>query len=702
MTRPMLNDKITPQHLDRRAVIYLRQSSEKQVRENKESQRLQYGLRDRAVALGWTQVEVIDIDLGRSASLGAAQRDGFDRLVGSVARGEVGIVMNREVSRLIRTDKDWCHLTEVCQVFDTLIGDGERIYDLRLVDDQLVLGIKATMSVAEIQVLRLRLVQGMREKARRGELVRLLPPGYVRDGMGTVVKDPDRRVQQAVELVFHRFRETWSVRQTFTWFHDEGIDVPVNKSTGGEMRLVWRPPTHAFIADLLHNPFYAGAYVFGRRPIEIILAGGRLIRRQRSYALAPEDCSVFLRDHHEGYIGWETYEENVRMIRRNAHWGRGDEAVASIRAGRGLLAGVLRCGRCGRRLHVRYWGRSGTSARYLCKGAYDAGGKRYCLGFGGGTVDQRVSHELLRVLSPLGVQASLAALEERSRAEDGSRGALRLQRDQLEYEARRAFEQYDEADPRNRLVAAELERRWNEKLEQVETVRAALAAVENAAPLLTDEQRTAIVDLGERFEWVWSSAACPVELKKRILRTAVEEIIVNLDDETQVLRFVVHWKGGTHTQFEMKKPVGASGQSTSLDDLDILRKMAVRYGDDEIAYVLNKLGRRTGKGKPWNQERVATARRNHSIAGQKRTTPHPDILSQGQAAKYAGVSTATIRKLVAGGVLNREQIVPWAPWEIRRADLDTEPLKGIIEQLQRTGRIGFQGVVSENQMRLIE
>ncbi len=243
MTRPMLHDKIQPHHLGRRAVIYLRQSSEKQVRENKESQRLQYGLRDRAVALGWTQVEVLDIDLGRSASLGAAQRDGFDRLVGAVARGEVGIVMNREVSRLIRTDKDWCHLTEVCQVFDTLIGDGERVYDLRLVDDQLVLGIKATMSVAEIQVLRLRLVQGMREKARRGELVRLLPPGYVRDGMGTVVKDPDRRVQQAVDLVFRRFRETWSVRQTFTvapadpCVHHRPAPQPVLRR-----RLCLRPP----------------------------------------------------------------------------------------------------------------------------------------------------------------------------------------------------------------------------------------------------------------------------------------------------------------------------------------------------------------------------------------------------------------------------------------------------------------------------
>jgi DNA invertase Pin-like site-specific DNA recombinase len=702
MTRAMLSEKISPQHLARRAVVYLRQSSERQVRQNKESQRLQYGLRDRALELGWKQVEVIDIDLGCSASLGAAQREGFDRLVGSVARGEVGIVMNREVSRLIRTDKDWCHLIEVCQVFDTLIADSERVYDLRLVDDQLVLGIKATMSVAEIQVLKIRLLQGMREKAGRGELVRLLPPGYVRDAMGMVVKDPDRRVQQAIDLVFRRFRDTWSIRQTFTWFRDEGIELPVNKSVGGHMRLVWQLPTHALVGDMLHNPFYAGAYVFGRRPVEIVLDGGRLKRRQRSHALTPDQCSVFLPDHHEGYISWEIYEENVRMIRRNAHWGQGDESVASIRGGQGLLAGVLRCGRCGRRLHVRYWGKSGTSARYLCKGAYDAGGKKYCLGFGGGVVDERIGQELVRVLSPLGIQASLAAMDQLSAEDDGRREALRIQLEQLEYEAQRAFEQYDEADPRNRLVAAELERRWNAKLEQVAKVQAALAGILPVAPPLTEEQRDAILALGERFEWVWSSDGCPVELKKKIIRTAVEEIIVNLDEETQRLRFVVHWKGGTHTQLEMQKPVGGSGQRTALDDLDIIRKMAVRYGDDEIAYVLNKLGRRTGKDKPWNQERVATARRNHSIAGQKRAKPDPTLLSQGQAAKYLGVSTATIRKLVARGALKMDQVVPWAPWEIRRVDLDAEPVKGIVEQLQRTGKLALDGVVAEHQLRLLE
>jgi DNA invertase Pin-like site-specific DNA recombinase len=358
--------KIKPQHLARAAVVYIRQSSQKQVRQNKESQRLQYALRDRARDLGWKQIEVLDVDLGRSASLGAARREGFDRLVGAVARSEVGIVFSREVSRLSRTERDWCHLMEVCQVFDTLIADGERVYDLHTIDDQLVLGIKGTMSVAELQVLRMRLLQGMREKARRGEFARLLPPGYVRDATGKVVKDPDRRVQQAIALVFRRFRETWSIRQTFTWFHGESIELPVNKSTGGRLRIVWQVPTQAFIGAVLRNPFYAGAYVFGRRPVSTVLEEGRLVRRQRGHARAAEECSVFLPDHHEGYIAWDTYQENLRMIRRNAQWGNGDESVAAVRAGQGLLAGLLRCGRCGRRLHVHYWGKSGTSARYLC------------------------------------------------------------------------------------------------------------------------------------------------------------------------------------------------------------------------------------------------------------------------------------------------------------------------------------------------
>lgn len=699
MMRPTISDKIKPQHLARTAVVYLRQSSPKQVRNNTESQRLQYALRETARERGWKKVEIIDVDLGASASIGAAKREGFDRLVGSVARGEVGIVFNRELSRLVRTDKDWCHLMEVCQVFDTLVGDGERVYDLNQADDQLVLGIKATVSVAELRVLRMRLVEGMRAKASRGEFARQLPPGYVHDADGRVVKDPNRRVRQAIQLVFSQFRELWSVRQTFMWFHDQDIELPVNKSVDGSMRIVWQRPTHAFINDVLRNPVYAGAYVFGRRPVETVLIDGRLVRRQTGRALPAGQCSVFIRDHHEGYISWDTYEENMRRIRGNAHFGQSDETVASVRAGQGLLAGVLRCGRCGRRLHVRYWGKSGTSARYLCKGEYSGGANTHCIGFGGGTVDKRIGQELLRVLSPLGVRASLAALEQTENAVDERQEALRSQLQQFGYEAQRAFEQYDQTDPRNRLVAGELERRWNEKLKQVEKVKTMLAALDCPAPL-DDEQREAILALGERFDCVWNSDQCPVELKKKIVRTVIEEIIVNLDESTRMLSFVIHWKGSVHTRIEMKKPLSAAGQRTAEEDLDIIRRMAVRYGDDDIAYVLNKHGRTTGKGKRWTQISVRTARRNHAIAGQRTAKPEPDVLTQGQAAKHAGVSSWTIKKLVAAGVLQMNQIVPWAPWEIERADLESEPVKSILEHLRRTGKLVLEGVGLDRQTRI--
>ena len=698
MTDTPLHPKVTPQHLERRAVVYLRQSSGRQVRQNLESQRLQYALADRARELGWQQVETIDSDLGASASVGAAQRVGFDRLMGLVALGEVGLVLSRELSRLSRTDKDFCHLLEVCQLFDTLIGDEQQIYDVSLLDDQLVLGIKGTLSVVELKVLKMRMLAGQEEKARRGELVRLLPAGYARDTAGQVVKDPDVRAQEAMALVFAKFRDTWSMRQTFKWFHSQEIELPVYKSRGRRRGIVWQLPTLSFIGNVLRNPFYAGAYYYGRRPTETVLLDGKLVKRT-GRVRRPEECRVFIRDHHEGYIDWHTYEENQRMIRRNALNLERDESVAAVRSGQGLLVGLLRCGRCGRKLHVRYWGRRGTAGRYTCKGDYAAGGK-YCLAFGGATVDRRFGEEVLRVISPLGMEASLKAIDELSTSDDARRQALERQVEQLDYEAQRAFEQYNEVDPRNRLVAAELERRWNEKLEEVEKARAAVAELARQVRPLSAEDRDTLLALGEHFAAVWSSDHCPMETKKKIVRTVVEEVIADLDEETQRLRFIVHWKGGTHTQFEMDKPRSGAGHKTSMEAVEIIRRMAMRYGDDQIAAVLNRLGHRTGKGKRWNEHRVATARRTYSVAGQRRAAADPEILSLTGAAKYVGVSETTIKRLVASGRLNKEQLVPYAPWEIQRSDLDSEPVRHIIQHLHQTGKLLLEGSHSENQPTL--
>jgi DNA invertase Pin-like site-specific DNA recombinase len=696
MTEALYSPKVKPEHLARKAIVYLRQSTDKQVRQNQESQRLQYEVAERMRALGWKQVETIDSDLGSSAAMASARREGFERVLSSVALGEVGIVGSREVSRLSRTDKDWCRLLEVCQIFGTLIADEQQVYDLNFLDDQLVLGIKGTLSVVELKVLRQRLQAGQESKARRGELFKRLPVGYARDPLGKVVFHPDRRVCEAIRLVFVKFRERWSVRQTFQWFRDHDVELPANPIRG--TRLLWKIPSQSLVRDVLCNPFYAGAYVWGRRPVATLLIEGRLEKRQGATRRA-EDCRVFIPHHHVGYIDWATYEENRRMIQRNSVTWEGDEAMTAIRAGQGLLVGLLRCGHCGRKLHVRYWGGRGTHARYLCKGDYDDGGE-YCLGFGGASVDRRLGQELLKVISPFGMEASLKALEELSAGEVARRATLSSKLEQLEYEARKAFEQYDAVDARNRLVASELERRWNEKLEEVDSTQRQLADLDTQRHVLSPDEEARIRGMGEYFAEIWQSDRCPSGLKKMIFRTALEEIIVCADAENKTLQFTLHWKGGTHTQIEMERPRSATETTTSLEALEIIRRMAVRHGDDQIASVLNRLGHSTGKGKRWNQNRVATARRNYSIAGQKRALPDPETVSLSEAARVCGVSHRTIERLVEAGLLRRRQVTPRAPWEIRRADLTAEPLRGIIAQLLRTGKLKLQGDCPESQTAL--
>jgi hypothetical protein len=347
------------------------------------------------------------------------------------------------------------------------------------------------------------------------------------------------------------------------------------------------------------------------------------------------------------------------MIRRNSVNWQSDESMAAIRDGQGLLVGLIRCGHCGRKLHVRYWGGRGTHARYVCKGDYDDGGK-YCIGFGGASVDRRMSQELLRVISPLGLESSLKAIEELSAQDTAQRAALSSKLEQLEYEAKKAFEQYNSVDARNRLVAAELEHRWNQKLEDIEDTKRRLSSLDGERHALSAEEEQRIHWMGEHFAEIWESDRCPPTVKKMIFRTVIEEIIVCTDTGKKILQFTIHWKGGVHTRLEMERPRSATETATPTDALDIIRRMAVRHGDDEIASVLNRLGYLTGKGKRWNQNRVATARQNHSIAGQKRALPDPDRVSLNKAARLCGVSHRTIERLVDAGLLKREQTAPRA------------------------------------------
>ena len=690
--------KIAPSHLARKAIVYLRQSTARQVRENVESKKLQYALVDRARKLGWgnENIVIIDEDLGVSASAGSS-RSGFDRMVSMVALGKGGIILSREASRLSRNDKDWCQLLEVCQSFDTLIGDDEHIYDLGTIDDQLVLGIKGTMSVVELNILKMRMHEGREAKARRGEYFCRIAPGYIKDISGKIVMDPDERVREKIYLVFRKYRQFWSARMTWSWLFDNDIRMPVNKCRDGHTKIVWQPPTLSYIFDMLKNPFYAGVYSYGRRDTETVFKDGKMVKRRTSPSRRPEEYRVFLRDHHVGYIDWSTFEENQERMSQNSTI-KSDPKVAAVRAGQGLLAGLLRCARCGRKLHVRYWGRKGTAPRYFCKGEYAAGGN-YCISFSATRVDQRIAQDVLAVVSPLGIQASLEALKGLEGGQDGRHRDLSLEIKQLDYEVGLAREQYDQVDPKNRLVACELERRWNEKLVEREKLQASLADLNSRQKAMSLEEENIIRDLGERFPAVWESDSCPMELKKKIVQILIKEIVAVLEGDT--IRLTIHWKGGIHSRVEVQKPTRHTAQKTPPEALDVIAKMGVRYSDDQIAGVLNKYKLKTGRGRGWTGLSVLTARRTYKIPGRRKPIQDPEVLSQKQAAEYCGVPVYIIQCLVTDGHLENGQIVPLAPWELQRSQLDSEPVLRKLEQYRRTGRYPKERGSKEDQLDLI-
>ena len=686
--------KINSNHLARKAIVYVRQSSTKQVRQNLESQRLQYALTERAKELGFKQIDVIDKDLGISAGSGARERPGFQQLLSSVALGDVGIILSRELSRLSRTDKDWCHLMEVCQIFDTLLGDEQGIYNSNTVDDQLILGIKGTISVAELNVLKLRMQQGKEAKARRGELFCSIAPGYVRDG-DQLVMDPNKRVQDAIHLIFRKFSELKSIRQTYVWFMENEIEVPVNKSVSSKSGLVWKLPALTYIPSVLHNPIYAGAYVYGRRPVEKVLDDGKIRKRQQSIQ-SPNKAKVFIQNHHEGYISWDTYEKYQKMIEHNGTNFQQNPETLAAREGHGLLSGLLRCSRCGKKLHVRYRGKSGTHARYLCMGDYNSAGN-YCIGFAGKGSDIAVAQEILNIVSTQGVSASMAATEKCNTHNDDKQQALERQLEQLHYEAQRAFSQYDQADPSNRLVVDTLEKRWNEKLEQVEALQQSLDAVSTTQETLNDQDRQNILSLGECFEDTWNHPECPMRLKKQVVRLLIKEIMVDIIDDSKKIHFIIHWHNGIHTEIKIDRPISAAkAHKTDNDDVEIIEKMAPLHSDSEIAMVLGKLGRKTGKGNRWTSARVGVARRKYFDQSQ-RMERSDKLLTMAQAHEYAGVSVNTITRLIDAGLLNAEQVVPYAPYAIEKASFDKEPVLSIIKNLKRTGKLVLEGGNLDNQ-----
>ena len=440
--------KVSSDHVSRGAYVYVRQSTADQLLHNHESRRRQYGLAERARQLGWSDVVVIDDDLGRSGS--GVSRPGFERLLRVICEGQVGAVFAIEASRLARNGRDWHTLIEFCGLVGTILVDEDGVYDPRLPNDRLLLGMKGTMSELELSILRQRSLEALKQKARRGELFLTVAIGYVKERHNRIVMDPDRRVREGIALVFLKFAEFQSIRQVHLWLRHERITLPAVRYMAAQGRsVVWKLPVYNTVHHILTNPIYAGAYAFGRTCSRVTIADGRK-RIVRGHKRDRDEWEVLLTEHHEGYLSWAEFERNQRLIADNAN-SKGLMVRGSVRRGETLLAGLLRCGHCGRKLHVAYGGKSGEAGRYHCKGAYLNHGGDRCISFGSLRVDQAVGAEVLRLLKPLGVEAALNAIAARTAEAADKQRQVELTLQQARYEANLARRQYDAVDPDNHL-----------------------------------------------------------------------------------------------------------------------------------------------------------------------------------------------------------------------------------------------------------
>lgn len=597
------SEKIAEEHLRRLAIVYVRQSTPQQVLEHRESTARQYALADRAVALGWpaAAVEVIDEDQGHSGS-SAEGRHGFQRLLAEVSSDRVGLILGLEMSRLARSCKDWHTLLEVCAIYRTLLGDTDGLYDPSQYNDRLLLGLKGTMSEAELHILKNRLLQGMWNKAERGEVLNHAPLGYVRTLSGEYVIDPDEQVQMVIRLIFEQFQRCGSVNGLLRWLVGHDVKLPVRPHFGlNRGELEWRRPNRVTLLNVLHHPIYAGAYRWGHRAVDPRKkvpgrpASGRTFN-------AHDKCRVLIRDRFPAYISWDDFERNQAKLAENSTLGK---LLAAPRHGPSILAGLVVCGRCGRRMLVGYGNTGGRSdipkLRYSClRNAIDYGTDA-CQSLSGAALESFVVERLLQAVSPASLELSLAAAEdiEHQRRQLNDHWQRRLERSR--YEAEQARRQYASVEPEHRLVARELERRWDETLRADEGLRAEYARFERECPQqLSPAERAQIGALSQDLPALWCADTTASEDRQAIARLLLEQVTVTIEGNTDRVEVELRWTGGFVSRHALSRPVQTYEQLSNYQELlqRIESFRAQRKTLAQIAEALNAEGFRPPKRSP--------------------------------------------------------------------------------------------------------
>lgn len=661
-----MTDKIKEKHLSRSAFVYIRQSTLQQVRNNTESARRQYALEGRAKDLGFKTVVVIDDDLGISGT-GCRERPGFARLLAAVCNGEVGAVFALEASRLARNNRDWHHLIDLCVLTETVVVDAEGVYDPRLLNDRMLLGLKGTMSEFEIGILRQRAQEAYRQKVQRGEVMTLVPIGYERSGADGIELTPDRQIQEAIRSLFQRFEALGTLRQALLWYHQEQIKFPRRRRRFGITTIEWRLPAYQQLIRILKNPTYAGAFAYGKSRAQTKIVGGRS-RKSYGRRLPLDQWMVLIKDHHPGYITWERYMKNVELLKANSTKAHAAHAGAP-RTGSAMLSGLLRCGKCGLKMSVAYRGGQGRNGRYQCLSGTREQGNPICQSFAAFRVDQAVEAELIKACERFGVEAAMQTITEKNLEIEQKRKMLEIALEKACYEVDHARRQYDAVDPANRLVAAELETRWNLALTNATEAESRLKNVAGEQEPLSQEQRERILALGANLRSLWDDVKAPLDLKKRILRTAIREIVVQTNDVCARIELVIHWAGGVHTRLHVpKNRYGRNKNAADEETVELVRQLARGWPDRYIAQILNRIGSRTGPGNSWSETRVRMFRNQHDIQVFSVGSERPWLTIE-EVATQLGVSVAVVRTMVKHGKLPARQITRGVPWMIERQDL---------------------------------
>lgn len=679
--------KITAEHRSRAAIVYVRQSTLGQVIEHTESQHRQYALVESARSYGFAPVTVIDDDLGRSGS-GLVERPGFQKLVAQVCSGSIGAVFCIEASRLARNGRDWHHLIDLCALTGALVIDPDGIYDPRIMNDRLLLGLKGTMSEYELSLLRQRGLAARDSKAKRGELRYALPPGYCWDELGRVVMDPDERVVEAVRLVFHKFRELGSARQVMIWAREAGLQLPVIHQGRVARRIGWHYPAYHNVISMLQHPLYAGAYVFGRKTQRTKMVDGRA-RKTSGHMKPIQAWNVLLRDHHPGYISWTEFEENQQTLSENAHMQKRTSRKGA-RGGRALLTGLVRCGRCARMMRIFYGSQASHAHRYQCIG--ELSGNGICLGIGGVRVDQAIASALIEVVSDYAVRAAILAEERCSHAQDDIRQALMRELEEAQYEATLASRRYEAVDPAKRLVARELESRWNAALERVAQLQERLAAMQAESAQRRPVDRAALLALAQDLPSVWNAPNTDTRTKQRIVRTLILEVVINLDNKADEVVLTIHWIGGRHTEIRLPRvKTGRYPADRSPSPVVVMRKLGGKWPDKELATTMNRMRCKHTDGGAWTTLRVQQLRERLKIAPFDPTAVSEEIITVDEAARRLKICVGSVYRLIREGSLPAVQLMHSAPWQIPAAALNSQAVK-----------TGVQGIAKRRPRKAID